>query len=31
MNTFPDSGQKIFEKEIKTRDELCSDAGRCIV
>lgn len=31
MNTFPDSGKKIFEKEIKTRNELCSDAGRCTV
>lgn len=31
MNIFPDSGKKIFEKEIKTRNELCSDAGRYIV
>lgn len=31
MNTFPDSGKKIFKKEIKTRNELCSGSGRCIV
>lgn len=32
MNTFSDSGKKFFfEKEIKTRNELCSDAGRYIV
>ena len=31
MNTFSDSGKKIFEKKLRPESELCSDAGRCIV